>query len=154
MPSEIIFERVASTKEELPAAEFVKCISSAMATRRSGVSVGLRGELGAGKTTFVKEVLKLLGISESTVVSPTYTLQQRYEGSLGGEKLFVEHWDVYRLASAPYELLEALPPNTLQLVEWAEKVGFEPDYRVDLEFLALGADPGGERKVTFTALSR
>lgn len=154
MPSEIIFERVASTKEDLPAAEFLKCISSAMATRRIGVSVGLRGELGAGKTTFVKQVLKLLGISESSVVSPTYTLQQRYEGSLGGAKLTVEHWDVYRLASAPHELLEALPRNTVQLVEWAEKVGFEPDYRVDLEFLAHGVEPSGERKVTLTALSR
>ncbi|MCK4974429.1 MAG: tRNA (adenosine(37)-N6)-threonylcarbamoyltransferase complex ATPase subunit type 1 TsaE, partial [Sulfurimonas sp.] len=52
----------------------------------SGVII-LRGDLGAGKTTFVKEMVKYLGLSDE-VTSPTFSLQQCY-----GDKVF--HYDMY-----------------------------------------------------------
>ena len=55
--------------------------------------VTLRGELGTGKTTLVRDVLRALGV-EGVVASPSFTLAQSYEGA-GGLRL--HHLDLYRL---------------------------------------------------------
>lgn len=82
-----------------------------------GSTLGLTGELGAGKTTFVKYLLRHLGIKD-LVQSPSYVLQNIY--SYGS--LLVEHWDLYRLNSLPDELLEDAAPDTLRVVEWADRI--------------------------------
>ena len=75
----------------------------------------LRGDLASGKTTFVKEIAKELGISED-VTSPTFSLQQCY-----GETLF--HYDIYNHGLEHFlslGMLEELDKKGLHFVEWGD----------------------------------
>jgi tRNA threonylcarbamoyladenosine biosynthesis protein TsaE len=84
--------------------------------------VTLTGELGAGKSTLARAMLRSLGVS-SVIRSPTYTLVEPYEA--GGRKLL--HFDLYRLAGS--DELEALGYRDLRrgswiaLMEWPERGG-------------------------------
>jgi tRNA threonylcarbamoyladenosine biosynthesis protein TsaE len=85
--------------------------------------VGLRGGLGAGKTTWARAMLRALGYA-GRVPSPTYTLVEHYE--VGG--LLVVHLDLYRLnAEAELENLGLrdwlTEPRAWLLVEWPERAG-------------------------------
>lgn len=88
-----------------------------------GDAVVLSGEVGAGKTTFVRAAARALGV-EDEVTSPTYQLARAYRGSRAGETLAVEHLDLYRLEGLdPYDALdldEHLRPDAVAFVEWAE----------------------------------
>jgi len=83
-------------------------------------ALGLVGDLGCGKTTFVRGLARGLGI-RSTVTSPTYTLYNMYEG-----KRQLLHLDAYRLGSeeAAEALLleEFLASPFLLAVEWADRI--------------------------------
>jgi tRNA threonylcarbamoyladenosine biosynthesis protein TsaE len=85
-----------------------------------GMVVYLQGELGAGKTTCVRALLRALGVA-GLVRSPTYTLVETYP--LG--KLTCVHVDLYRLQSLTevdeLGLRDVLGPGCLLLVEWPEK---------------------------------
>lgn len=85
---------------------------------RGGFSIGLSGDLGAGKTTFVRYLITAAGGDSRAVASPTYTLQHEYPLPNG---LTVEHWDLYRLTSLPLELEEAPGAKVIRLIEWPEK---------------------------------
>lgn len=89
---------------------------------REGGVIHLRGELGAGKTTFARALLQALGVGER-VKSPTYSLIESYEA--GG--IDIHHLDLYRIAD-PEELewlgLDGLwRPGALVLVEWPQRGG-------------------------------
>lgn len=80
----------------------------------SGVVV-LRGDLAAGKTTFVKKMVKYLGVEEE-VTSPTFSLQHCY-----GEKIF--HYDMYNHGLEHFislGMLEELEREGLHFVEWGD----------------------------------
>ncbi len=88
---------------------------------RQGWVIGLSGELGAGKTQFVKGLAHGLGIS-TRVHSPTFTLATQYSGG----RLDLFHLDLYRLES-PAQILSAgleefLQPDGVTVIEWAERM--------------------------------
>ncbi|MFZ8885581.1 MAG: tRNA (adenosine(37)-N6)-threonylcarbamoyltransferase complex ATPase subunit type 1 TsaE [Steroidobacteraceae bacterium] len=88
----------------------------------SGLLLTLRGELGAGKSTLARALLRGLGAS-GTIRSPTYTLAEPYSTTEGP----VLHMDLYRLAGA--DELESLgyrdwrEQHRLLIVEWPERAG-------------------------------
>lgn len=88
-----------------------------------GDVVVLSGEVGAGKTTFVRSAARELGVG-AEVTSPTYQLARAYRGERGGRPLAVEHLDLYRLEGLdPYDALdldEHLRPDAVAFVEWAD----------------------------------
>lgn len=88
----------------------------------SGVVVYLQGELGAGKTTCVRSLLRSLGVA-GLVRSPTYTLVETYRLAT----LTCVHVDLYRLQSLTevdeLGLRDAVGPASLLMVEWPERGG-------------------------------
>jgi tRNA threonylcarbamoyladenosine biosynthesis protein TsaE len=96
------------------------------ATLSAGDVVLVEGELGAGKTTFVRGACRALGVTDP-VTSPTFTIGQRYAG-----RVPVSHLDLYRLAPAPDAppgallgedpalLADYLGPDTIAFVEWPQ----------------------------------
>lgn len=111
---------------------------------KPGDVVCLKGDLGAGKTYFVKGVSSFFGIEPEKVSSPTYTLIHEYSGELP-----VYHFDCYRLKSEQ----EALEIGTeeyfygegVSLVEWPEKIeGLIPEEAIWIEITHL---PDNKRKI-------
>jgi len=104
----------------------------------------LQGELGAGKTTFARALIRALGYP-GRVKSPTFGLLETY--SAGG--LQILHLDLYRIAK-PVELeflaiRDLFGPDSLLLVEWPENgAGFIPQPDMSLE---LEMDGAGRRAV-------
>ena len=97
------------------------------------------GDLGAGKTTFIKVVCSILGV-ESPMSSPTFSIVNEYHSSQG-ETLF--HFDFYRLNSeAEAEqagLAEYFHTNNYCFVEWPNKApGILPDDTVHVEITVEG----------------
>lgn len=85
---------------------------------RAGDSVGLSGDLGAGKTTFVRYLIGAMGGNVEEVSSPSYTLEHEYTLPSG---IVIEHWDLYRLRETPDELKEPTGAGVVRLLEWPER---------------------------------
>lgn len=107
-----------------------------------GDVVLVRGELGAGKTTFVRGACRALGVDEP-VTSPTFTIGHLYRG-----KAAVAHLDLYRfvgLSAAEWGDLEPYFDDTIAFVEWPEAgLAALPPARISL---VLEHVAPGERRI-------
>jgi tRNA threonylcarbamoyladenosine biosynthesis protein TsaE len=120
---------------------------------RAGGAIQLHGDLGAGKTTFARALLRALGVGER-VKSPTYSLVESYRVA----DLDIHHLDLYRIADAGELEWLGLPDlaveSALMVVEWPERgAGVLPaaDLRLELrhagaarDLLAEARSPRGE----------
>ena len=113
--------------------------------KKCALVIALRGDLGAGKTTFAQGFFRGLGIKRNPV-SPTFVIMRRYK--VPGRKLKVEsrftdiyHFDAYRLKTEEdAEVLEfgkiMFDPKNIVLVEWPEKIkGVLPRGTMRLDFV-------------------
>ena len=111
-----------------------------------GDVVLVAGELGAGKTTFVRGACRALGVSEP-VTSPTFTIGQLYRGELHGRSLEVAHLDLYRLETLGTEepglLDDYLTPERVAFIEWPRVEAGAPASATVRVALAHG---GGDRR--------
>jgi tRNA threonylcarbamoyladenosine biosynthesis protein TsaE len=112
---------------------------------RPGDVVLVSGELGSGKTTFVRGAARALGVTEA-VTSPTFTIGRRYAGNVP-----VAHVDLYRLEGLqgedPALLADYLAPDTVAFVEWPERAGGQIGASVEVHLEHLGGD---RRRITVT----
>jgi tRNA threonylcarbamoyladenosine biosynthesis protein TsaE len=101
---------------ETSSPEETEALAAELAARLvQGDVVTVSGELGTGKTTFVRGACRALGVS-ANVTSPTFTIGQLYAGSPD-----VAHLDLYRLDGAEPGLLEDyLTPDRIGFLEWPE----------------------------------
>lgn len=117
-----------------------------------GDILALRGDLGAGKTTFARFFLESLGIDEE-VPSPTFPLVQTYKATLDGNAVDIWHFDLYRIEDArdAFELgIEDAFEDAINLIEWPDKLGaYLPPERLDLNLSFL--DSSDARLAEMTA---
>lgn len=113
--------------------------------RDKAVVLALKGQLGAGKTTFAQGILKAAG-AKGPFTSPTFVIMKQYRGSEApkkGASLPIFHFDCYRVGSK--DILELgweeiiSNPENLVLVEWPEKIkDILPTEHILVEFKAKG----------------
>lgn len=150
---------------EAYAAVFIKNTVENTKGETKAVVIGLCGELGSGKTTFVKGTAKAFGL-EQTVTSPTFVIEKIYpirtddrlkrSTSNGAGKLkntrfkYLIHIDAYRLESGN-ELLTlgwdtiSKDPENIIVIEWPENVKeILPENMIKIEFKIVGEE---ERKI-------
>ncbi|HEX4344744.1 MAG TPA: tRNA (adenosine(37)-N6)-threonylcarbamoyltransferase complex ATPase subunit type 1 TsaE [Solirubrobacteraceae bacterium] len=140
---------MASTTETAAPAE-TEAVAARLAQRlRPGDIVLVSGDLGAGKTTFVRGACRALGVI-GAVTSPSFTIARRYDGTVP-----ISHLDLYRLVDVgdedPALLADELGADRVAFVEWPEvgsPAGLDPERvvaRVHLEHR------GGDRRLVRVA---
>ena len=107
---------MACSRESSSPAETEALGAGVAARLRAGDVVLVEGELGAGKTTFVRGACRALGVT-ALVTSPTFTIGQRYAAPVP-----VSHVDLFRIADLGSEdpdlLADYVRPDTISFVEW------------------------------------
>ena len=115
---------------------------------RAGDIVLLQGDLGAGKTTFVKGLAQALKVAPKKVNSPTFVIMNYYKG-----KLPIFHFDLYRLGN-PKEIDtldfdDYFYGEGISLIEWPERLGaYKPKEHYLVEFKHKGEH---QREITITS---
>jgi tRNA threonylcarbamoyladenosine biosynthesis protein TsaE len=107
------------TSTETVAASETEAVAEELARRlRPGDVVLVSGELGAGKTTFVRGACRALGVT-AAVTSPSFTIARRYDAAVP-----ISHLDLYRLGDPgdedPALLADELAADRIAFVEWPE----------------------------------
>ncbi len=115
---------------------------------RPGSVVLLSGDLGAGKTAFVRGIAEGLGIDPAAVSSPTFTLVQEYRGG----RLRLQHVDLYRLQPIEVDDLgldELTLGDVVTAIEWPERLTRSFDDSVAVDILH-GEDDARTIRITTT----
>ncbi len=126
-------------------------IAAALAAELApGDTVLVAGELGAGKTTFVRGACRALGVT-GAVTSPTFTIGHRYAG-----RVAVSHLDLYRfegMSEAEWGDLEPYFEDAVAFVEWPEAgAGSLPDARLVVTLRTL--ETPDQRQITLESPDR
>ena len=105
---------------------------------RTGDVVLLSGELGAGKTAFVRGLARALGVPEEDVTSPTFTLVQEYRAP----HAVLFHVDLYRLSPREVEDLglDEMIGEGILAIEWPDRWVDPPAAAYDVQIEHLGGD--------------
>jgi tRNA threonylcarbamoyladenosine biosynthesis protein TsaE len=106
---------------------------------RAGDVVLLYGDLGAGKTAFVRGIARGIGANPDDVSSPTFTIVQEY----AGPSATLYHVDLYRLESAEIDdlgLEDLVSGEGIVAIEWAERWKGRPDDVSEVSIKDLGED--------------
>lgn len=111
----------------------------------TGKIFAFHGEMGAGKTTFINEVCRLLGVNDDATASPTFALVNEYRGTEGS----IYHMDLYRVESAEEArdmgIEDYLDSGNLCFIEWPDvATPFLPDDTVNVHIIVK---PGGKRSL-------
>ena len=109
------------------------------ASLQPGDVVLLTGQLGAGKTAFVRGLARGVGASPDDVSSPTFTLIQEYRGG----RATLHHVDLYRLQAAEVADLgldELVSSGGIVAIEWAERWDERPADAIDVRIEDTGDD--------------
>lgn len=93
---------------------------------KSGEIIGLTGELGSGKTTFVKGIAEELRVNE-TITSPTFVILKSYHGKIKNRDIELVHVDAYRVENIDDIKSVGIEDflnrdDAILVVEWAEKI--------------------------------
>jgi tRNA threonylcarbamoyladenosine biosynthesis protein TsaE len=151
----LIVETVAWPSEEATQA-FAEQLAKRVALRNALIE--LHGDLGAGKTTFVRHLLRALGV-QGRIKSPSYAVVEPHTASSELGELNIWHFDLYRFAD-PREFEDAgfrdlLASPGLKLVEWPEKArGALPQPDLALHITAQADDSRQVCVRAFTPLGR
>ena len=134
--------KIVSTASEAATVELGRALGAGLSR---GAVVLLRGELGAGKTAFVRGLAMGLGVEEDSVSSPTFTLIQEYRAPVP-----LYHVDLYRVSAAEAEDLglEELNQQGVVAIEWAEKLARPPAGAIQIAIEDLGGDA---RRITIVS---
>lgn len=100
-----------------------------------GMVICLDGELGSGKTVFVKGFAKSLGINEN-ITSPTFNIVKTYESG----ELPLNHMDVYRIEETDETIAfnDYFKSDSVTIIEWAELIKDKlPDERLEIKFKVI-----------------
>jgi tRNA threonylcarbamoyladenosine biosynthesis protein TsaE len=152
----LIVETVLNWADETATQGFAQALAARPALRQALIE--LHGDLGAGKTTFVRHLLRALGV-QGRVKSPSYAVVEPYTVQTTQGELNIWHFDLYRFAD-PREFEEAgfrdlLASPGLKLVEWPEKAqGVLPVPDLALHIMALADDSRQVTAVAHTALGQ
>jgi len=129
--------------------ETKQCAKRLAQQLRGGDIVLLQGDLGAGKTTFVKGLAQSFKVSPKKVVSPTFVIMNYYKG-----KLPLYHFDLYRLedpkAIDTLDFDDYFYGEGISLIEWPERLG---EYRPK-EYYLVEIQHKGEHQREITITSR
>jgi len=136
--------------DEAATAAFATQLAAALTRANLNACIALHGDLGAGKTTFVRHLLRALGV-EGRIKSPTYAVVEPYTVAAGE----VWHFDFYRF-SDPREWEDAgfrdiFASPGLKLCEWPQNAAGvmpTPDLELDIQ-----VDDTEQRQVRFSALT-
>ena len=119
---------------EVKTAELAKNFSKIL---KKGDIVFFHGEIGVGKTTFIRHLVNCLQIinhlNQTEVTSPTFNLVNEYDVGI----FVIQHYDLYRIKSSDETKNIGLLENQkeiLTLIEWPEKIDNKIDNKIDLFF--------------------
>ncbi len=137
------------TSVELPSIQDTERYAEHLAQRLTApMVITLSGAIGAGKTTFVRALLRALGV-QGPIKSPTYSLVETYDlpmnTTLSSSPIQMHHFDLYRITDeSELEFLgfrDYFQSNTICCIEWPERITL-PAEQIDIALLLIGSGNG------------